>query len=370
MPVLSEEPGIQEAANKSERRPLSFSVIIPAHNADRTLVETLDAVFRSTLQPDKVILVNDGSADDTVPLACAFPCEVVHVDIRQGPMQARFAGAECAAEDVLVFLDSDVRVKSDTFSRILLHFSQAGPDAVTGLLSAVPKLERDNFFTAFKNEYMNFIFRKQPSNSRFLYGSIWAIRRELLRPFQPISSPFGSLVADSELGMLLRRRGKKIVLDRCLEVDHLKHYDFLRLLKNDFTIPFLFSVMLFKYGWTSSSRRRGRFSHASIGQVLANSAALAAVACGAAAALAGRAAWLFGMAAAAGCVWIYWAKFLAVTARRRGGKFFFQALIFLLLDGAVMFCGMAAGFLFGLRDWLQRMFDSRIYIARLRNSSL
>ncbi len=333
-------------SQRSQERALpagkAFSVIIPACNAAGSLQFVLEAVLRSTRLPEKVIVVSDGSTDATPALCAAYPCSFVYVNIRRGPMQARFAGIAEAVGSVLIFVDADVCVKPDTFQQILRQFEETDFDAVTGLLSRDPPLERTNFFTAFKNEYMNFVFKKQPAHSRFLYGSIWAIRRESLVYFEPISAPFGSLVADSEMGMRLRRAGKKIWLDHSLEVNHLKIHSFFSLLRNDFVIPFLFSRMLLRYGWKPSVRRGLRFSHASAGQALSNTAAFFGFVCLAAAG-AGAPPALKLAAVAWGVVTFYWRVFLWRMVRARGAAFFLATLFFLPLDGAVMFLGMVFG---------------------------
>ncbi len=355
---------IQEFSSKIP----AFSVIVPARNAVETLGETLDGIARSSRCPAEVIVVNDGSNDLTAMVAASYPCQIAHVSIRKGPMQARFAGAQEATSPILVFVDADVRVRPDTFEQLLRHFQQENVHAVTGILAC--RSERENFFSAFKNEYMNFVFKKQPSNSRFLYGSLWAIRRDCLIEFKPISWPFGSLVSDSELGILLRRRQKKIVLDHGLELEHLKHYTFWRLLKNDIAIPFLFAVMLFKYGWSPSARKTGRFSHASFGQVLANTLAFGAVFSLAAFLNHPQLAWLGLAIFCAAGVFVYWQNFLGGLLRSRGRKFFARAAAFLPLDGAVMFCGMAAGFFYGAMHWIQRRLGRLIYTHRLKYSDL
>ncbi len=343
-----------------------FTVIIPARNAGLTLGPVLDSIFRATLQPAQVIVVNDGSTDVTPVIASAYPCEQLHVSIQKGPMEARFAGIGSAAHSLLVFVDADVCVKPDTFERLLAHFKNPEVHAVTGLLSK--GADHENFFSAFKNEYMNFIFRKQPASSRFIYGSLWAIRSQDLSVFVPTSSPFGSAVSDSEFGLLLRRRGKKIILDRALEVDHLKRYHFTSLLLNDFKIPFLFALLLVKYGWTPSARKAGKFSHASFGQVAANALAFFTLYALIPVFQQKHGPWLSFAAAALAAVFFYWRKFLAGLVRRRGLVFLIKALFFILLDGAIMFVGMNAGLVYAAIRSLQTRLGRFLYVRKLKHS--
>src|SRR5689334_16518759 len=130
-----------------------FSVIIPARNSGRTLGRVLEAVCASSLLPAEVIVVDDGSTDNTAEIARNFSCRVVPVALGRGPMQPRFKGAAAALFPLLVFLDSDVCVKPDTFGKLTAHFSDPGIHAVTGLLAAQAPVRR--FASHYKNEYMN-----------------------------------------------------------------------------------------------------------------------------------------------------------------------------------------------------------------------
>jgi len=162
-----------------------FSVVIPARNAAKTIDRCLAEVFRSAVVPSEVIVVNDGSRDQTSEIVLEYPCRVVSVDIGKGPMQARFAGARIAEHPILIFVDADVCVKRDTFERILMHFEDESVHALTGVLSYEERA--GSFFSNYKNVYMNYIFRKQPRESQFLYGSLWGVRKKDLIFFEPIS---------------------------------------------------------------------------------------------------------------------------------------------------------------------------------------
>lgn len=88
-----------------------ISIIIPAFNAERWLARTLDSVSAALDADCEVIIVNDGSADDTLEIveryADADPRFVV-VDIAHvGPCAARKAGFLESQGDYIMFVDSD-----------------------------------------------------------------------------------------------------------------------------------------------------------------------------------------------------------------------------------------------------------------------
>jgi glycosyltransferase involved in cell wall biosynthesis len=86
------------------------SVVIPAYNRARTIVDAASSVLIQTLEDLEVLIVDDGSADDTVARARAIPDPRVRVIVHeknQGANQARNTGAAAARGRFLAFNDSD-----------------------------------------------------------------------------------------------------------------------------------------------------------------------------------------------------------------------------------------------------------------------
>lgn len=94
------------------------SIIIPAHNAAATLAECLGACLKQTYAPAEVIVVDDGSTDDTPRIAGQFPVEFVRQEQR-GPAAARNRGARVAKGELLIFTDSDCVPESQWVERLV-----------------------------------------------------------------------------------------------------------------------------------------------------------------------------------------------------------------------------------------------------------
>ena len=90
----------------TDENPL-VSVIIPVYNGGRYLRAALESVFAQTYRAFEVIVVDDGSADDSGVIAQSFP-EVRYIhQTNQGVAAARNIGLEAARGEYFTFLDQD-----------------------------------------------------------------------------------------------------------------------------------------------------------------------------------------------------------------------------------------------------------------------
>lgn len=87
-----------------------FSVIVPVYNGAETLDDCLTALVDQDYPQDQyeIVVVNDGSTDNTAEIASRYPVRVIDLETNQGRIVARNTGARAAKYETLVF--NDVRV--------------------------------------------------------------------------------------------------------------------------------------------------------------------------------------------------------------------------------------------------------------------
>lgn len=87
---------------------VKFSVIIPNYNNGATLKRAIDSVLTQSWPPHEVIVIDDGSTDNSRAVAEAFGDKVRYVfQTNAGVSAARNNGARLATGDWLAFLDAD-----------------------------------------------------------------------------------------------------------------------------------------------------------------------------------------------------------------------------------------------------------------------
>lgn len=99
-----------------------YSVIIPVYNAEKTLRRCIDSLLSQHFSDAEIILVNDGSKDDSGAICEEYAEE--HRNIRYvsqqngGVSAARNAGLDAAQGEYVLFVDSDDYVTPNCFSGI------------------------------------------------------------------------------------------------------------------------------------------------------------------------------------------------------------------------------------------------------------
>ena len=87
---------------------MNISVIIPTYNAARLLARGISSVLEQTEKVNDIIVVDDGSRDDTSQVVSRFGSVVTYITQQNGgPAKARNAGLRAARGEWIAFLDAD-----------------------------------------------------------------------------------------------------------------------------------------------------------------------------------------------------------------------------------------------------------------------
>ncbi|GIV04799.1 MAG: hypothetical protein KatS3mg016_0374 [Fimbriimonadales bacterium] len=108
---------------------MKVAAIVPAYN-EATRIERVLGVLTQCPSLHEIIVVNDGSLDDTATVALQFaqhqatpntpPVRVINLPVNRGKGGAMFAGATATDADVIIFFDADlIGLKPEHVERIL-----------------------------------------------------------------------------------------------------------------------------------------------------------------------------------------------------------------------------------------------------------
>lgn len=210
-----------------------LSVIIPVFNGGEGFRKCLQALATSSRPASEVIVVDDGSRDDSGEAARAAGACVFRHAKPLGAAAARNRGAAEARGDILFFLDADVLVQTDTLERIATFFVTGEGDALIG--SYTPDSPAGGFFSRFKNVHHHYIHQISSPDAATFWTGCGAVRRsafEAVRGFNT-DAYVGATIEDIEFGYRLKAAGYRIRLDKTLQVGHLKKYNLWTLMRSD-----------------------------------------------------------------------------------------------------------------------------------------
>lgn len=94
-----------------------FSIIIPVYNVEKYIVRCLDSVFNQTENDFEVIVVNDGTKDNSIELIKDYDITLINQK-NAGLSAARNNGVKKAKGEYIIFLDSDDYLEKDTLKEI------------------------------------------------------------------------------------------------------------------------------------------------------------------------------------------------------------------------------------------------------------
>jgi glycosyltransferase involved in cell wall biosynthesis len=211
----------------------TVSVIIPVYNSEATLRQCLEHLWAGSERPLECIVVDDGSTDGSGELAEKLGARVLRTDGRRGPAHARNLGARAAQGEVVFFLDADVCVHADTVARVERAFEEDPElDALIGSYDTSPGAK--DFLSQYKNLMHCFVHQQSRREACTFWSGCGAIRREVFLQHAGFDESYERpAIEDIELGYRLRAAGRKVILDKDLQVKHLKRWTFWGLLKTD-----------------------------------------------------------------------------------------------------------------------------------------
>lgn len=194
---------------------VSLTAIVPATNNPPTLPACTEAIRVAADCPDEVIVVREAD--------------------RTGPAAARNAGARGASGDVLVFVDADIEIHPDAFSRIRHAFAaDPGLAALFGSYDDSP--EAEGVVSVFRNLLHHHVHHSAAGPATTFWGGIGAVRRDAFERVggfdqERFAEPS---VEDIELGMRLTAAGAHILLDPAVQGKHLKRWTLSQMIYTDF----------------------------------------------------------------------------------------------------------------------------------------
>lgn len=193
-----------------------ISVIIPAHNEEKTISKTLKSIL-SVDYPKNMLditVVANGCIDKTVEIARKFPVKVIDI-LKPGKSNAINVGISTAKGSIIGILDADTTVEKSALKKMIGHFDNPNIGAVT---THIKTFEPKGFLQKLqKLEYiLSALSKKIISIRNSLYvipGTLSLIRKDVLSEIGGFSDD--TLTEDMDMTFYIHKKGYKII--NCLD---------------------------------------------------------------------------------------------------------------------------------------------------------
>jgi cellulose synthase/poly-beta-1,6-N-acetylglucosamine synthase-like glycosyltransferase len=184
---------------------MKISVVIPAYNEEKCIVDCLKSLRGQTEKPFEIIVCNNNSTDRTAELASKLADKVIF-EPRQGVSYALNAGIKAASGDVVAFMGADSVADKDWLRSIRIAFERYN---VIGVYGPIYSMNRKSKKYRFVYYFIWHVVSKTLSHTRIAMGpgGNSAFKRDALIKiggYNPNTIPG----EDIELTMKMRKIGK------------------------------------------------------------------------------------------------------------------------------------------------------------------
>jgi glycosyltransferase involved in cell wall biosynthesis len=223
------------------------SVIIPNRNGADTIGACLTAARASQHCNFEIIVVDDGSEDNSIEVIQRHPCSLVRLERHGGAARARNAGVAHSRGQTLFFTDADCLLQPDTLALAGATLALEGSNAIIGGTYTVAPYDR-RFFSRFQSIFVNYFETRHAPSADYVATHALAVHAAVFRDNRGFAEAVRPILEDVEFSHRLRRAGCRLVMNPAIRVQHIFNYSLVRSLRNAFT------KSLYWTGYTISNR--------------------------------------------------------------------------------------------------------------------
>lgn len=187
------------------------STVTPAYNAESSIVGCLDSIRKQTYPILEIIVVDDGSTDNTVEIVIAYIEAHPEVQIKlikqknSGPSIARNTGIDNTNGDYIAFLDSDDQFLPQKVEKQIEAFKDNDELAIVGCLYHVDQLRNNKKKLLELISFNDLLWKNHFSSSTAM------VKKSLLKELR--FNEMQSYSEDYDLWLKLAIRGKCLMLN-------------------------------------------------------------------------------------------------------------------------------------------------------------
>lgn len=195
-----------------------YSLYIPCYNASKTLKKCLSSVMLQKYPFDEVIVVDDGSTDNTAEIAKTYDVTLIEHTQNKGLAEARNTGVSAAKNEFVASIDADVVLEKDWLLQIDKYFSADRFAGVSGRLEET----QEDVFSLWRKHNMTQHWGDTARFVPFMYGAVSVFNKKVLLEAGLYNPKYKSNYEDYDICRRLKESGHKFFYIPYAKASHLK----------------------------------------------------------------------------------------------------------------------------------------------------
>lgn len=196
------------------------SLYIPCYNAGRYIDKCLGGALRQTYSLHEVIVVDDGSTDDTAERASAHRVKLIRHETNKGLASARNTAILASSGDFIASLDADCLASATWLEDLMRRFT--GPD-IAGVGGKLVERYQGSLADRWRAVYMRQHWGDDGAmEPRFLFGSNNVFRKSAIIEAGMYDISCRTNGEDFDMSMRLKARGYRFAYQPQAVVEHLR----------------------------------------------------------------------------------------------------------------------------------------------------
>lgn len=197
---------------------MKVGLYIPCFNAEKTIQLCLEAVFRQTYPIEKVILIDDGSTDNSMKIASGYPVKIIKHMYNQGLATARNTAIKNIDTALIASLDADCQAAPEWLAVLVNRINASGVIGAGGKLLET----QTSIYDLWRTAHMKQSWENEENNPPFLFGSNTVFKKEALLDIGLYNESLKNNYEDVDICDRLRGKGYKFIYESKAIARHLK----------------------------------------------------------------------------------------------------------------------------------------------------
>lgn len=185
----------------------TISVAVPCYNGGRYLAATIESLLNQTRPADKIMVIDDGSTDDSRAIAARYPVRLIRHEINRGLAVTRNTALASAQSEILAYVDVDATADTRLLEVLLSGYDgpRVGGVGGQGIESQIVTVA-DRWRKAHATQG----YGQREKDVKFLFGLCMSFRVAVLKELSGFNETFTTNAEDVDMGLRVNAAGFRL----------------------------------------------------------------------------------------------------------------------------------------------------------------